>query len=321
MLDFEGKVVIVTGAGRGMGAAHARELAARGARIVANDLGGGLFGDGFDTGPAEEIVAEIEAGGGTAIANTSDVSTSEGCARVVADAVDAFGTVDGLLHNAGIAGYVPITEIDEEAIETMLGVHLFGALHLTREAWPHLADGGGSILYISSGAGLYGSPTLAHYAAAKLGVIGLTRVAAAEGRSQGIRVNSLAVAAASRMMDHIMAETPNMQKWFHEYMLPKLPAAAATWLLHPDCDATGRIFQAFGPQFSEVFIAETAGVAKLDMSAEDIRDRFAEIVDRGDLRLYGDQDEFIKSAFASIIAAGAAPPEPDSGAPVQFTAE
>jgi NAD(P)-dependent dehydrogenase (short-subunit alcohol dehydrogenase family) len=320
-LDYEGRVFIVTGAARGMGRAHALELARHGARVVANDLGGDMFGSGADPAPAAAVVAEIEAAGGTALANGADIASSGGCEELVAAAVDAFGSVDGVLHNAGIGGFAPLAEMEEGAFEAMLRVHLYGALNLTREAWPHLERGGGSLLYISSGAGLYGSPTLAHYAAAKLGVIGVARVAASEGRDSGIRANVLAVAAASRMMDHVMDETPNLKSWFHEYMRPELPAAAATWLLHPDCDVSGRIFQAFGPHFSEILIAETAGVDKLDMTAEDFRDGFARIEDREGYLVYADPDDFHARMFEFIVAGGAAPPQPDKAAPAQFTAE
>lgn len=320
-LDYEGRVFIVTGAARGMGRAHALELAARGARVVVNDLGGDMFGSGRDLDPAQDVVAEIEAAGGTAVANGADIGTDSGCAELVRAAADAFGGVDGVLHNAGIGGFAPLSEMGEEEFEKMLRVHLFGALNLTREAWPWLEKRGGSLLYISSGAGLYGSPTLAHYAAAKLGVIGIARVAASEGREHGIRANVLAVAAASRMMDHVMEESPNLKRWFHEYMRPELPAAAATWLQHPDCDVSGRIFQAFGPHFSEILIAETTGFDKLDMTPEDFRDGFARVEDREGYLVYSDPDEFHARMFGFIVAAGAEPPQPDEAAPAPFTAD
>jgi NAD(P)-dependent dehydrogenase (short-subunit alcohol dehydrogenase family) len=320
-LDYEGRVFIVTGAARGMGRAHALELAARGARVVVNDLGGDMFGSGSDLSPAEEVVAEIEAGGGVAVADGADIGTSKGCAEAVAAATDTFGGVDGVLHNAGIGGFAPLSEMGEREFEKMLRVHLFGALNLTREAWPHLVKRGGSLLYISSGAGLYGSPTLAHYAAAKLGVIGIARVAASEGREHRIRANVLAVAAASRMMDHVMDEAPNLKSWFHEYMKPELPAAAATWLQHPDCEASGRIFQAFGPHFSEILIAETTGFDKLDMTPEEFRDGFARIEDREGYLVYSDPDEFHAKMFEFIVAAGAEAPQADDAAPAPFTAD
>jgi NAD(P)-dependent dehydrogenase (short-subunit alcohol dehydrogenase family) len=313
-LDYDGRVVVVTGAGRGMGAAHATELAARGARVVVNDLGGDMLGGGGTSSePAEQVVEAIAAAGGSAVANVDTVATAEGCAAIVAHAVSTYGRLDGILHNAGIAGFAPVAEMAEADYEELLRVHLFGAFNLTRAAWPHLAENHGRVLYISSGAGLYGVPTLAHYASAKVGMIGLMRVAAAEGRAAGIGVNVLAVAAATRMMEW-MKETPNLWTWFERYMRPELPAAAATWLLHPDCPANGRVFEAFGPHVAEVVIGETQGYTKLDMTAENVRDHFAEIGDRsGELLVPADADEFHAAMFQFIIDAGAEPPLPDEG--------
>jgi NAD(P)-dependent dehydrogenase (short-subunit alcohol dehydrogenase family) len=312
MLDFDERVILVTGAGRGMGAAHARELARRGARIVVNDLGGAIAGGGADAGPAESVVEEIREAGGVAVANTDTVATSDGCAAMVATAKSEFGRLDGVLHNAGIAGNHLVAEMDEEAFDAVLRVHLYGALNLTREAWPLLAEDRGRVLYISSGAGLYGVPTLGHYAAAKVGMVGLARVASAEGREPGIAVNVLGVAAQTRMMEETLADTPNLSDWFGRYMLPELPAAAAVWLLHPDCPANGGVYEAFGAHMARVLIAETEGFTKLDATAEDVRDRFAEVEDRESLIVPEDADDFHDRMFGFIIGAGADPPEPDA---------
>jgi NAD(P)-dependent dehydrogenase (short-subunit alcohol dehydrogenase family) len=310
-LDFDGRVILVTGAGRGMGAAHARELAARGARVVVNDLGGAIEGGGSDPAPSEEIVAEIEVAGGIALANADTVATSEGCAAMVAAAVAEFGRLDGVLHNAGISGKETVAEMSEESYDALLRVHLYGAFNLTREAWPHLAADRGRVVYISSGAGFYGVPTLAHYASAKVGMIGLARVAAAEGKELGIAVNVLGVAAQTRMMQTTLAETPNLSAWFDRYMLPELPAAAAAWLLHPDCDASGGVYQCFGPHVSRVLIAETEGFTKLDVTAEDVRDHFDQVEDPANLIVPEDADDFHARMFGFIIGAGAEPPKPD----------
>jgi NAD(P)-dependent dehydrogenase (short-subunit alcohol dehydrogenase family) len=309
-LDFEGSAIVVTGAGRGMGAAHAATLASRGARVLVNDLGGDMFGAGTSAEPAEETAQRIRDAGGVAVANGDSVATAEGCAAIVASAVETFGRLDGVLHNAGIARFAPIAETDEASFDDVLRVHLHGALNLTKAAWPHLAQRGGRLLYISSGAGLYGVPSLVGYASAKVGMLGLMRVAASEGRDVGIQANVLAVAAATRMMDW-MKDTPNLHAWFQRYMKPELPAAAATWLLHPDCTASGRIYEAFGPHMAEVVVAETRGFTKLDITPEEFRDHLGEIEDRDQLVFPDGPDDFHAKMFGFAVEAGADPIRPD----------
>jgi NAD(P)-dependent dehydrogenase (short-subunit alcohol dehydrogenase family) len=318
-LDFDGRVIVVTGAGRGMGAAYAVELAKRGARVVVNDVGGDMHGEGASEQPAAETVAHINQGGGTAIANGDTVASAEGCDSLIAHAVREFGRLDGVLHNAGIATFAPLAEMSAEEFERILRVHLYGAFFLTRAAWPHLAARGGSLLYITSGAGLYGVPSLGHYAAAKVGMVGLARVASSEGTGVGIRANALAVAASTRMMDSVMAGTPNLLRWFQTYMRPELPAAAAVWLMHPDCPATGRVFEAFGPRMAEVLIGETRGYEQLDIEAEDYRDHFDEIVDRAEIVVPEGPDDFHSRMFGYIVSAGAEPPQPDDTAAEQIS--
>lgn len=313
-LDFSGRVVLVTGAGRGMGAAHAHELARRGARVVVNDLGGEIAGGGCSRTPASAVVEEIEAAGGEAVANTDSVATAAGCSAMVRAAEDAFGRLDGIVHNAGISNPSPLAEGSEEDLDAMLKVHLYAAFNLTREAWPLLARDRGRVVLISSAAGLYGVPELGHYAAAKVGLLGLARVAAAEGKELGIGFNVLAVAAHTRMMAEAMEDTPNLSRWFSEYMHPEIPAAAAAWLLHPDCPSNGAAYECWGPHVGRILIAETAGITKLDLTAEDMRDHFAEIEDRSELFVPEDADDFHTRMVRSIVGAGAAPPEPDASA-------
>jgi NAD(P)-dependent dehydrogenase (short-subunit alcohol dehydrogenase family) len=313
MLDYDGRVIIVTGAGRGMGIAHARALAARGANIVVNDLGGELDGSGSDAELARSAADEINTmGRGRAIASAQTVATSAGANSIIAQAIDQFGRLDGILHNAGISTLVPLAHLTDEQWEQMLRVHLFGAFYLTRAAWPHLTLRGGRILYISSAVGLYGVPEMAHYGAAKTGLIGLARVAATEGRSVGISVNVLGVAASTRMMDLAMLDSPKMTEWFARHMKPELPSAAAVWLLHPDCHVSGRIYEAFGPRMAEVLIAETAGYTRFGITPEEFRDHFSEITARDDLMVPGGPDEFHARMFDIIVKAGAQPLSDDA---------
>jgi NAD(P)-dependent dehydrogenase (short-subunit alcohol dehydrogenase family) len=307
MLDFEGRVFVVTGAARGMGAAHAAALAERGACVVVNDLGGNLDGTGSDVQAAEVVAQQLRDRGGRAVASTASVATSAGANAIIAQAIKAFGRLDGLLHNAGISTLIPLAEITDEQWEQMLRVHLYGAFYLTRAAWPHLARHRGRILYISSAVGFYGVPEMAHYGAAKTGLIGLSRVAATEGRAAGIAVNVLGVAASTRMMDLAMVDSPKMTQWFARYMKPQLPAAAAVWLLHPQCPASGRIFEAFGPHMAEVLIGETSGYTRFGITAEDFRDHFDEIADRSGFIVPEGPDDFHARTFNFIVEAGAEP--------------
>jgi NAD(P)-dependent dehydrogenase (short-subunit alcohol dehydrogenase family) len=263
------------------------------------------------------LIRQINAmGRGRAIASTHTVATSAGANSIVAQAIEKFGRVDGVLHNAGISTLVPLAQLSDEQWDEMLRVHLYGAFYLTRAAWCHLAVRGGCILYITSAVGLYGVAKMAHYGAAKTGLIGLARVAATEGQAAGISVNLLGVAASTRMMDLAMADAPKMTEWFSRYMKPELPSAAAVWLLHPECPVTGRIFEAFGPRMAEVLIAETGGYAQFGITAEEFRDHFSEITARDELITPDGPDEFHERMFDIIVKAGA---EPLSGDGVSAT--
>jgi NAD(P)-dependent dehydrogenase (short-subunit alcohol dehydrogenase family) len=276
--------------------------------VVVNDLGGALDGSGADSGPAEEVAASIRAAGGTAVACTESVASATGAAAIVTAALEHFGRLDGVLHNAGISTFNRIAELTDSQWEEMLGVHLNGAFYLTRAAWPHLARDRGRIVYITSAVGFYGVPEMGHYAAAKTGLLGLARVAAVEGAEEGIGVNLLGVAASTRMMDLAMADSPAQIEWFRRYMKPELPTAAAVWLLHPACDANGRAFQAFGPHMAEIFVAETAGYTDLEITPERFRDRFDELAERDSYWVPDGPDDFHSRTFGQIVAAGAEPP-------------
>ncbi|BBZ70588.1 SDR family NAD(P)-dependent oxidoreductase [Mycobacterium paraseoulense] len=318
---FDGQVVIVTGAGRGMGRAHALLLAERGATVVVNDVGSGMHGSGSDTGPADDVVAEIQTRGGNAIANFDDVSTSRGCDALVAAAVSEFGRVDAVLHNAGVFTFTPLAQIHDGTWDHIRSVSLDASLFLTRAAWPHfVAQGGGSVLYISSGAGLYGSPTLAHYGAAKTGMMGLARVAAHEGASANIRANVLAVGAHTRMTAHMLKDSPNLEKFWENYYRPELVSAAAAWLVHPDCTANGRFYEAMGSRVARFDYVESRGLCHLDLTVDDVRDHFAEIDEFGDLgssHVFEDQVAYGEFLMKLHIEMGATPPEPDAVMPQQ----
>src|SRR6185437_11316236 len=172
---FDGRVAVVTGAGRGIGRAYAELLAARGARVVVNDLGGAMTGGGADAGPAAEVVDEIAAVGGVAVADAHDVSSEEGAAALIATAIDQFGRVDALVNNAGIIRWAKFPEADAENVDQHLAVHLWGSFHTSRAAWPHFVEQGYGRIVNTTSSGMFGLPNNVGYATAKAAVIGLTR--------------------------------------------------------------------------------------------------------------------------------------------------
>jgi NAD(P)-dependent dehydrogenase (short-subunit alcohol dehydrogenase family) len=282
-LDFDGRVIVVTGAGGGIGRSHALLLARRGARVVVNDLGADVLGEGSDDGPATMVVREIESLGGSAVANTDSVATVEGCESVIATAIERYGRLDGVIHNAGMAPLDLLPELDEEKLDRVVRVHLYGAVHLSRLAWPHLGGGrGGALLYITSGAGLYGYPGFAHYGPAKTALVSLARIVSQEGAEHGIRANALGVGAMTRQMELVYADNPERAEWFRAHMRPEYCSAAAVWLIHPDCPASGCTYEAMGGRVARVVVAETRGFVSADLTPEEVRDRFAEVEDLSD---------------------------------------
>lgn len=206
-LDFKGRVAIVTGAGGGLGRQHALALAARGARVVVNDLGGARDGSGGSLSGAEAVVAEIRAAGGEAIANGASVTDWEAVQAMVQQAVDTWGRVDILVNNAGILRDKSFAKMDIADFRLVLDVHLMGAVHCTKAVWPHMvAQKYGRIVMTTSSSGLYGNFGQSNYGAAKLALVGLMQTLALEGAKHDIRVNSLAPTAATRMTEDLMPE-------------------------------------------------------------------------------------------------------------------
>jgi NAD(P)-dependent dehydrogenase (short-subunit alcohol dehydrogenase family) len=204
-LDFKGRVAIVTGAGGGLGRQHALALAARGAKVVVNDLGGARDGSGGSLSAAESVVAEIRAAGGEAIANGASVTDFEAVQAMVQQAMDAWGRVDILVNNAGILRDKSFAKMDIADFRTVVDVHLMGAVHCCKAVWPHMNEQKyGRILMTTSSSGLYGNFGQSNYGAAKLALVGLMQTLALEGAKNNIHVNSLAPTAATRMTEGLM---------------------------------------------------------------------------------------------------------------------
>ena len=275
-LRFDHAVAVVTGAGGGLGRQHALELGRRGASVVVNDLGPDAAGGTAAGTPAERVAAEIRAGGGTAIASHASVATAAGGQSIIDAAVAEFGRIDILVNNAGILRPQPFGELDFDVLADVLAVHLQGAFHVTRPAYQHMvAQGGGAVVNTTSGA-VFGVAGQANYASAKGGIIGLTRVLAAEGAAHGVRANAVLPIAATPMTDGFFPGS------LDTLLDSAFVAQLVSWLAHPDCAATGEFFSVGGGHIGRVFLGETAGWTQPDPArhtAETIRDNFDLVVD------------------------------------------
>jgi len=275
-LGFDGKVAIITGSGGGLGRSHALELATRGALVVVNDLGGSVDGQGGSHTAAQQVVDEIKAAGGEAVPNYDSVATPEGGESIVKAAVDAFGRVDIIINNAGILRDTSFKNMTKDMLEPVVDVHLKGAFYVTRPAWQLMRDQGyGRIVNTSSAAGVFGNFGQTNYGAAKMGLVGLTRVLAVEGAKNNIKVNAIAPVARTRMTEELLG--PIAEKLGPEYITP-----VVTYLVHETCEVSGEIYSCGGGRVARVFIGVTPGYTDPSLTAESVRDHFGEIRDEKD---------------------------------------
>ncbi|MEM1381384.1 MAG: SDR family NAD(P)-dependent oxidoreductase [Pseudomonadota bacterium] len=254
-VTFKDRVAIVTGAGAGLGRSHALALAKRGVKVVVNDLGGTVAGEGGSVGPAEAVANEIRDGGGEAIANGASVTDPEGVAAMVGEAVDAFGHVDILVNNAGVLRDKSFSKMSLDDFRFVLDVHLMGSVTCTKAVWDHMRERQyGRIVMTSSSSGLYGNFGQSNYGAAKMGLVGLMNVLHIEGIQKGIHVNTLAPTAATRMTEGLIPE-PMLK-----LMTPESVTAA---LLTLACDeAPSRLILAAGAGgYAATRITETDGIS------------------------------------------------------------
>ena len=276
-LSFDGRVALVTGAGGGLGRSHALELARRGASVVVNDLGGSVDGEGSSASPAKLVVDEIIEAGGIAVADTNSVATSEGASGMVETAVSAFGRIDIVVNNAGILRDEAIHKLALSSWEALLDVHLTGTMLVSQAAFRVMREQGyGRIINTTSAAGLFGNFGQSSYGAAKMGVVGLTRVLAIEGETKGVKVNAVSPAALTRMTESIMGPLKELL-----VAKPELVTPVVAYLAHENCTLSGEIISAAFGRFSRIVIGTAPGYFDLEPTPEAIEAHLSEILDEG----------------------------------------
>ncbi|MGB8407872.1 MAG: SDR family NAD(P)-dependent oxidoreductase [Mycobacterium sp.] len=261
MIDFTDQVVIVTGAGRGLGRHYALEFARRGAAVVVNDVGGSMHGEGTDMSVARSVVAEIVAAGGAALASTDSVDSPQGGEAIVRATVDRFGRLDAVVNNAGIFTSTAFDELTTEQWRRMLSIHLDGGFFVSQPAFRVMKQQGyGRFVFISSSAGAFGQHLEAHYAAAKSGLIGLSNVIALEGEPYGIRSNTVLPFGVSRMVTETLADPGALdESGFFRAIRPELVTPMVVYLASRTCEMSHQNYSACGGRFARVFTGLAEG--------------------------------------------------------------
>jgi NAD(P)-dependent dehydrogenase (short-subunit alcohol dehydrogenase family) len=310
-LGFHGKVAIVTGAGGGLGQQHARLLASRGARVVVNDIGVSVTGESPDNSPAEAVAQEIRGQGGEAIADTTSIVSAEGGQALVQKALDNYGRIDIVVNNAGILRDVEFDDMTEEHLDPLIDVHLKGTFFVTRPAWIAMRKQGyGRVVNTTSAAGLLGTAKKSNYGAVKGGILGLTKVLAAEGAPHNIKVNAIAPFAMTRMLTHSMESSGDaadldpavleMMQGFMRKLDPALVSPVVAYLAHEECAVSGEIYTVGGGQVSQFFIGRTAGYYNPRLSIEDVRDNLDQIRDPAGHTIPADPGDETAQLFQAI---------------------
>jgi NAD(P)-dependent dehydrogenase (short-subunit alcohol dehydrogenase family) len=274
VIRYDGRVAVITGAGGGLGRSYALYLAERGAKIVVNDLGGSTDGKGNDVKAADAVVAQIRALGAEAVASYDSVATAQGGARIIQAALDAFGTVDIVINNAGILRDSSMVKMTAENFDILIDVHLKGAFYVTQPAFRVMKDKGyGRVVYTASGAGVFGNFGQANYAAAKMGLVGLSSVTAIEGAKYNIKSNVITPIARTRLTEDLMGPTGDM-------FAPEFITPMVAYLVSEGCEFSHEIFNVGAGRYSRIFIASAPGwnaPKGTTPAVEDIRDHLAAI--------------------------------------------
>lgn len=281
MSNFDGRTVIVTGAGGGMGREHALLLAGLGANVVVNDLGGARDGSGNSQSMADAVVSEIEDSGGKAVADYNDVSTVEGGHALVERARAEFGSVDVVVNNAGILRDKTVHKMTPEDWDVVLKVHLYGSFHVTRAALPHMREAKyGRLVMVTSPSGIYGNFGQGNYGAAKSGILGLMKTVALEGRRNNVLANAVSPIATTRMTTDILKEDEQAE------FDPRFVSPVVAHLASEECRENGEVIFAAAGRYARLHTIEAEGV-QLDHvpSLDELRANWAQIMDLSDFRL------------------------------------
>ena len=288
-VTLKNRVAVVTGAGGGLGRAHARLLGARGACVVVNDLGGALDGSGTGASAADKVVAEICDAGGRAVASYDSVATPEGGKAIIQRAIDAFGTIDIVVNNAGILRDKSFHKLSVDGLKAVLAVHLEGAFYVTQPAFQHMrSQGYGRIVFTSSSAGLFGSFGQSNYGAAKMGLVGLSNVLGIEGARYDIKSNVIAPIALTRMTESMLGE-------LSQTLSAEQVAPVVAYLCSEECALNQEVLSVGGGRVARVFMGLTRGWAgQGQISPECVKSHLDEICDpTGYVTCQQAQDEFV----------------------------
>ena len=288
-LRFDGEVALITGAAGGVGAEYARLLAERGARVVVNDLGGTVDGQGHSSAAAEVTASLIRDAGGVAIADANSVASETGAAAAVQTALDEYGQIDIVINNAGILRDSSFPKMTAAAFDTVLDVHLRGAFWVTQAAWHHMCDAQyGRIVNTTSNAGLLGNFGQANYGAAKMGLVGLTKVLSREGARNNIKVNAVAPMARTRMTEALLGDVGPL-------LDPALVAPIVVFLAHRDNPVSGEVYSAGAGVVNRFFVGATRGIFSESLSPEVVRDQFDQINDETNYEVYSSVNHHMRS--------------------------
>ena len=294
-IRFEDRVVIVTGAGGGLGRAHALLFAQHGAKVVVNDLGGSAHGEGANASAADRVVAEIREAGGTAVANHDSVTDG---AKIVEQALDSFGRIDVVVNNAGILRDKTFHKMEDADWDLVYRVHVEGAYKVTRAAWPHMREQGyGRVIFTASTSGIYGNFGQSNYGMAKLGLYGLTRTLALEGRKNDILVNAIAPTGGTRMTEGLIP--PQV----FEQLKPELVSPLVVFLASEQCQETSGLFEVGGGWMGKVRWERSLGAGfdpKAGFDAEDVAASWQQICDFENAAHPADNMQALKEMMANL---------------------